>query len=52
MADKEGNVLAKDYGIGIAPPERPFPVKGHASAGWPLTMAISWALPQVWNVLI
>ena len=22
MADKEGNVLAKDYGIGIAPPER------------------------------
>ena len=34
MADKEGNVLAKDYGIGIAPPERPFPVKGHASAGW------------------
>ena len=34
MADKEGNVLAKDYGIGIAPLERPFPVKGHASAGW------------------
>ncbi len=36
MADKEGNALAKDYGIGIAPPPRPFPVKGMEGAGWGL----------------
>ncbi len=34
MADKDGNILAKDYGIGIAPPERKFPVKGMSSVGW------------------
>lgn len=34
MADKDGNILAKDYGIGIAPPMNYFPVKGMSSAGW------------------
>ena len=34
MADKDGNILAKDYGIGIAPPMHSFPVKGHQNAGW------------------
>ena len=34
MADKDGNILAKDYGIGIKPPVHHFPIKGMASAGW------------------
>lgn len=34
MADKDGNVLAKNYGIGIEPPQRIFSVKGHQCAGW------------------
>lgn len=31
MADKEGNVIAKDYGIGIKPPAQTFHVKGWAT---------------------
>lgn len=34
MADKDGNILAKDYGIGIKPPVNNFHVKGMNSAGW------------------
>ena len=33
MADKEGNVIAKDYGIGIKPPAQTFHVKG-LEKGW------------------
>ena len=34
MADKDGNILAKDYGIGVMPPVNNFPVKGMSGAGW------------------
>ena len=34
MADKDGNIIAKDYGIGIKPPAQHFHVKGHENAGW------------------
>ena len=34
MADKEGNVIAKDYGIGIKPPAQTFHVKGLGHAEW------------------
>ena len=33
MADKDGNIIAKDYGIGIKPPAQHFHVKGHENAG-------------------
>ena len=41
MADKEGNILAKDYGIGIEPPLNHFPVKGMSSAGWGMQRRLS-----------
>ena len=41
MADKDGNILAKDYGIGIKPPLQTFPVKGHQSAGWGMQTRLS-----------
>ena len=41
MADKDGNILAKDYGIGIKPPLQTFPVKGHQSAGWGMQRRLS-----------
>lgn len=34
MADKEGNIIAKDYGIGIKPPAQTFHVKGLGHAEW------------------
>lgn len=41
MADKDGNIIAKDYGIGIQPPQQHFHVKGHANAGWGLKTRLS-----------
>lgn len=41
MADKDGNILAKDYGIGIAPPVHNFHVKGMNSAGWGMQSRLS-----------
>ena len=34
MADKDGNKLAKDYGIGTPPPARTFHVKGLEYKDW------------------
>ncbi|MEG1159421.1 MAG: 3-hydroxy-5-phosphonooxypentane-2,4-dione thiolase [Acidaminococcaceae bacterium] len=34
MADKDGNILAKDYGIGTPPPAQNFPVKGLGHMDW------------------
>ena len=41
MADKDGNILAKDYGIGIAPPLQHFHVKGMSGAGWGMQRRLS-----------
>ena len=63
MADKDGNIIAKDYGIGIKPPAQHFHVKGHENAGWGMKarlsqifaadgrtiMVISWAVQLVWK---
>ena len=65
MADKDGNIIAKDYGIGIKPPHQHFHVKGHDNAGWGMKArlsqiftadgrtimlaAISWAAQPAWK---
>ena len=41
MADKDGNIIAKDYGIGIKPPAQHFHVKGHENAGWGMKARLS-----------
>ncbi len=41
MADKDGNIIAKDYGIGIKPPHQHFHVKGHDNAGWGMKARLS-----------
>ena len=41
MADKDGNIIAKDYGIGIKPPTQHFHVKGHENAGWGMKARLS-----------
>ena len=41
MADKEGNVIAKDYGIGIKPPAQTFHVKGLGHAEWGMKTRLS-----------
>ena len=41
MADKEGNILAKDYGIGIMPPAQTFHVKGMGHAEWGMKTRLS-----------
>lgn len=41
MADKDGNILAKDYGIGVLPPQNTFCVKGHQGAGWGMQARLS-----------
>ena len=41
MADKDGNIIAKDYGIGIKPPAQHFHVKGHDNAGWGMKARLS-----------
>lgn len=44
MADKDGNIIAKDYGIGIKPPAQHFHVKGHDNAGWGMKARLSQIL--------
>ncbi|MDR1710447.1 MAG: 3-hydroxy-5-phosphonooxypentane-2,4-dione thiolase [Propionibacteriaceae bacterium] len=34
MADKDGNVSAKDYGVGVEPPGEVFPIKGAQHLDW------------------
>ena len=41
MADKEGNIIAKDYGIGIKPPAQTFHVKGMGHAEWGMKTRLS-----------
>ena len=41
MADRDGNIIAKDYGIGIKPPAQHFHVKGHENAGWGMKARLS-----------
>ena len=41
MADKEGNIIAKDYGIGIKPPAQTFHVKGLGHAEWGMKTRLS-----------
>ncbi len=41
MADKEGNKLAKDYGIGVLPPSQDFHVKGLAHKEWGMQTRLS-----------
>lgn len=41
MADKDGNILAKDYGLGIAPPEQNFHVKGMGHMDWGMKTRLS-----------
>lgn len=44
MADKDSNIIAKDYGIGIKPPAQHFHVKGHENAGWGMKARLSQIL--------
>ncbi len=41
MADNDGNVLAKNYGIGTPPPNQHFHVKGMSSRDWGLQSRLS-----------
>lgn len=41
MADNTGNIAAKDYGIGIKPPEQSFHVKGLGHTDWGMKTRLS-----------
>ena len=52
MADKDGNKLAKDYGIGTPPPARTFHVKGLEYKDWGMQTRLAKIFQDFFNIFI